>query len=76
MSHTMAGKLDEISRIIGAIETSVRDLRRRAEDDRKLHDRWHAVPRSPRWRKSSIAMPIRWRRCARPLRRWNYHARN
>jgi predicted RNase H-like nuclease (RuvC/YqgF family) len=46
MSHTMAGKLDEISRTIGAIETSVRDLRRRAEDDRKLHNRWHAENRA------------------------------
>ena len=34
------------------------------------------VPRSPRWRKSSITMPIRWRRCAPPSRRWNYHARS
>jgi post-segregation antitoxin (ccd killing protein) len=42
----MAGKLDEISRTIGAIETSVRDLRRRAEDDRKLRDRWHAENRA------------------------------
>jgi hypothetical protein len=34
------------------------------------------VPRLPRWRKSSITMPIRWRRCAPPSRRWNYHARS
>ena len=42
----MAGKLDEISRLIGVIETSVRDLRRRAEEDRESHDRWHEESRA------------------------------
>lgn len=42
----MAGKLDEISRVIGAIETSVRDLRRRADEDRETRDRWHAESRA------------------------------
>ena len=42
----MAGKLDEISRAIGAIETSVRELRRRAEEDRETRDRWHAESRA------------------------------
>lgn len=42
----MPGKLDEISRVIGAIETSVRDLRRRAEEDREIHDRWHEESRA------------------------------
>ena len=36
----MAGKLDDISRTIGAIETSVRELRRRADEDRETRDRW------------------------------------
>ena len=36
----MAGKLDEISRTIGAVETSVRELRRRAEEDRDIRERW------------------------------------
>jgi len=42
----MAGKLDEISRVIGAIETSVHDLRRRADEDRETRDRWHAESRA------------------------------
>ena len=42
----MAGKLDEISRAIGAIETSVRELRRRADEDRETRDRWHAESRA------------------------------
>jgi hypothetical protein len=42
----MAGKLDEISRIIGTIETSVRDLRQRADEDRDIRDRWHAESRA------------------------------
>ena len=42
----MAGKLDEISRAIGAIETSVRDLRRRADEDREIRDRWYAESRA------------------------------
>lgn len=42
----MAGKLDEISRVIGAIETSVRDLRRRADEDRETRNRWHAESRA------------------------------
>jgi len=42
----MSGKLDEISRAIGAIETSVRELRRRADEDREMRDRWHAESRA------------------------------
>jgi len=42
----MPGKLDEISRIIGAIETSVRELRRRADEDRETRDRWFAESRA------------------------------
>src|SRR5487761_1312600 len=38
----MAGKLDEISRAIGALETSVRDLRRRIDENRKLQASRHA----------------------------------
>jgi hypothetical protein len=38
----MAGKLDEISRAIGALETSVRDLKRRLEESRELQARQHA----------------------------------
>jgi hypothetical protein len=38
----MAGKLDEISRAIGALETSVRDLRRRTDENRDLQARRHA----------------------------------
>lgn len=38
----MAGKLDEISRAIGAIETSVQELQRRADEDRETRDRWYA----------------------------------
>jgi hypothetical protein len=42
----MPGKLDEISRVIGAIETSVRDLRHRADEDREIRDRWHVESRA------------------------------
>jgi hypothetical protein len=42
----MPGKLDEISRVIGAIETSVLELRRRADEDRETRDRWHAENRA------------------------------
>lgn len=40
------GKLDEISRAIGAIETSIRELWRRADEDRETRDRWHAESRA------------------------------
>lgn len=42
----MPGKLDEISRTIGAVETSVRELRRRADEDRETRDRWFAESRA------------------------------
>ena len=42
----MAGKLDDISRIIGAIETSVLDLKLRADEDREIRDRWFAENRA------------------------------
>jgi hypothetical protein len=42
----MPGRLDEISRAIGAIETSVDQLTRRAEEDREIRDRWHAETRA------------------------------
>jgi hypothetical protein len=42
----MPGKLDEISRAIGAIETAIDQLRRRAEEDREIRDRWHAESRA------------------------------
>ncbi|MGA3308689.1 MAG: hypothetical protein ABSD08_08745 [Xanthobacteraceae bacterium] len=45
-AETMPGKLDEISRAIGAIETSVRELQRRAEEDRDTRDHWHAESRA------------------------------
>lgn len=38
----MAGKLDEISRAIGALETSVRELKRRLDESRKIQARRHA----------------------------------
>lgn len=38
----MPGKLDEISRAIGALETSVRDLKRRMDESRKLQASRHA----------------------------------
>jgi hypothetical protein len=38
----MAGKLDEISRAIGALETSVRELKRRMDESSKLQARRHA----------------------------------
>jgi hypothetical protein len=42
----MPGKLDEISRIVGAVETAIRELRRRADEDRDIRDRWHAENRA------------------------------
>lgn len=42
----MANKLDQISHTIGAIETSVCELQRRAEEDREIRDRWHAENRA------------------------------
>ena len=42
----MPGKLDEISRAIGAIETSVRELQRRADEERDIRDRWYAENRA------------------------------
>jgi aminoglycoside phosphotransferase len=38
----MAGKLDEISRSIGSLETSVADLKRRFEESRELQSQRHA----------------------------------
>lgn len=38
----MRTRFDEISRAIGSIETSVRELQRRADEDREIRDRWHA----------------------------------
>jgi len=38
----MAGKLDEISRAIGSLETSVRELKRRMDENCKLQGRRHA----------------------------------
>jgi hypothetical protein len=38
----MAGKLDEISRAIGSLETSVRELKRRLDESSKLQARRHA----------------------------------
>lgn len=38
----MLTRFDEISRAIGSIESSVRELQRRADEDRKTRDRWHA----------------------------------
>ena len=46
MKVAMAGRLDEISRAIGSIETSVRELQRRADEDRETRDRWHAESRA------------------------------
>jgi hypothetical protein len=42
----MAGKLDEISRAIGAIETSILELQRRADEDRDTRDCWYAESRA------------------------------
>ncbi len=39
----MAGKLDEISRAIGSLETNVRELRRRIDENRKLQTRRYAA---------------------------------
>jgi hypothetical protein len=38
----MAGKLDEISRAIGALETASRELKRRMDENRELQARRHA----------------------------------
>ena len=38
----MAGKLDEISRAIGSLETSVRELQRRIDENRDMQTRRHA----------------------------------
>lgn len=38
----MVGKLDEISRAIGSLETSVRELKRRHDENLKLQARRHA----------------------------------
>lgn len=38
----MAGKLDEISRAIGSLETSVRELKRRLDESRKVQSQRHA----------------------------------
>jgi predicted phage tail protein len=38
----MAGKLDQISRAIGALETNVRELKRRMDENSKLQARRHA----------------------------------
>jgi outer membrane murein-binding lipoprotein Lpp len=38
----MPGKLDEISRAIGALETSVHELQRRMDENRELQTRRHA----------------------------------
>jgi hypothetical protein len=38
----MAGKLDEISRAIGSLETSVRELKRRLDENRKIQSRRYA----------------------------------
>jgi outer membrane murein-binding lipoprotein Lpp len=38
----MPGKLDEISRAIGSLETSVRELQRRMDENRELQGRRHA----------------------------------
>jgi hypothetical protein len=45
MKDAMTGRLDEISRAIGAIETSVAELQLRADEDREIRDRWHAESR-------------------------------
>jgi len=38
----MPGKLDEISRAIGSLETSVHELQRRIDENRELQGRRHA----------------------------------
>ena len=38
----MPGKLDEISRAIGSLETSVRELKRRMDENLKIQTRRHA----------------------------------
>ena len=38
----MAGKLDEISRAIGSLETSVHEFERRMDENRELQGRRHA----------------------------------
>jgi predicted RNase H-like nuclease (RuvC/YqgF family) len=42
----MAGKLDQISHTIGTIESAVRELQRRADEDRETRDRWFIESRA------------------------------
>src|ERR1700678_1453756 len=42
----MPGNLDKISGTIGAVETAIGELRRRADEDRDIRDRWHAENRA------------------------------
>ena len=42
----MSGRVDEISRAIGAIETAIHELRRRADEDRETRERWFAESRA------------------------------
>jgi len=42
----MAGKLDEISRIIGSVEAAIEELKRRTDEDREIRDRWFAEHRA------------------------------
>jgi len=36
----MPGKLDQISHAIGTIESAIRELQRRADEDRETRDQW------------------------------------
>ena len=36
----MPGKLDQISHAIGTIESAIRELQRRADEDREIRDQW------------------------------------
>jgi outer membrane murein-binding lipoprotein Lpp len=42
----MPGKLDQISHAIGMIEAAIRELQRRADEDREARDRWFAESRA------------------------------
>jgi len=42
----MPGKLDQISHAIGTIEAAIRELQRRADEDRETRDRWFAESRA------------------------------
>ena len=42
----MPGKLDQISHAIGTIESAIRELQRRADEDRETRDRWFAESRA------------------------------